>query len=136
MDCEGPSVLLKKLVLMPFDSDCYSSVNFADGDRPLEVDEVIWIIRQRWHYTYDLQLIVREKRIYLQMMWGYLEQQSFPLDEENYKIKLSKIIEILNRVGQAGIVRNWLFTCNQTPRLGRAVTFPLDEDPRLKEFLL
>ena len=44
---------------------------------PLSVDEVMACLRQRWRATYDLQLVVRRRRLYLQVMWAYLEQQSF-----------------------------------------------------------
>ena len=49
---------------------------------PLTVDEVIDLLRERWQASYDMQLVVRRKRMYLQVMWAYLEQQSFPLNEE------------------------------------------------------
>ena len=48
---------------------------------PLGVEELIGCLRQRWRATYDLQLVVRRQRLYLQVMWAYLEQQSFPMDE-------------------------------------------------------
>ena len=51
---------------------------------PLSVDEVMACLRQRWRATYDLQLVVRRRRLYLQVMWAYLEQQSFPMDPVSY----------------------------------------------------
>ena len=45
------------------------------SDAPLSSTEVLEILRQRWQASYDLQLIVRRGRLYLQVMWGYLEQQ-------------------------------------------------------------
>ena len=41
---------------------------------PLSVEELIGCLRQRWRATYDLQLVVRRQRLYLQVMWAYLEQ--------------------------------------------------------------
>ena len=35
---------------------------------PLSVDEVMACLRQRWRATYDLQLVVRRRRLYLQVM--------------------------------------------------------------------
>ena len=46
---------------------------------PLTVDEVVELLRSRWQASYDLQLVTRRRRMYLQVMWAYLEQQSFPL---------------------------------------------------------
>ena len=56
---------------------------------PLTVDEVIDLLRERWQASYDMQLVVRRKRMYLQVMWAYLEQQSFPLNEEEYRTHLA-----------------------------------------------
>ena len=74
--------------------------------------------------------------MYIQMMWGYLEQKSFPLDEDSYKFKLNSILEIVNRVGQAELLRHWLRNVEGKPRLGRALTLPLKLDQRLEEFVL
>ena len=103
---------------------------------PLAVEEVIGCLRRRWGVTYDLKLLVKKDRIYLQMMWGFLEQQSFPLDEETFKENLSRILEIINRAGQSGFVRNWLENVDAKPRLGRAVTLTLPIDQRMDEFVL
>ena len=51
---------------------------------PLEVEEVIECLRRRWGVTYDLRLLIKRDRIYLQMMWGFMEQQSFPMDAVSY----------------------------------------------------
>ena len=103
---------------------------------PLTVEEVMRCLRSRWNATYDLQLVVRQKRLYLQMMWAYLEQQSFPLDEESYKIHLNEILEIINRLGLSDFVREWLATTPRKPRLGRAISLPLNADGLLGEFVL
>ena len=64
--------------------------NVSDSGRysasiPLEAEEVMECLRRRWGVTYDLRLLIKRDRIYLQMMWGFLEQQSFPIDEETFK---------------------------------------------------
>ena len=103
---------------------------------PLEVDEVAGCLRRRWGVTYDLKLLIKRDRIYLQMMWGFLEQQSFPLDEETYRENLNRTLEIINRSGQADCVRNWLKNVQAKPRLGRAISLPLPIDQRMSEFVL
>ena len=107
-----------------------------DAYMPLDVDEVMFCLKKRWDVTYDLQVVVRQKRLYLQIMWAYLEQQSFPLNEEEYKYHLNQVLEIVNRLGQAGVVREWLNTINQRPRLGKAITFPLSGGFSLEEFVV
>ena len=103
---------------------------------PLLVNEVIACLQERWQVTYDLKLATRGNRLYLQMMWAYLEQQSFPLDEEDFCKHLNEVLEVINRLGQAEIVRRWLRTVEQKPRIGRPVTLWLKADERLKEFVL
>ena len=67
---------------------------------------------------------------------AYLEQQSFPLSEEDYVLRLEQLVEQLNGIGQAEAVRNWLQTTRDKPRLGKALSFPLPDQGRLSEFLL
>jgi hypothetical protein len=105
--------------------------------QPLSAEELIAILRQRWQATYDLQLVKRQGRFHLQVMWAYLEQQSFPLAPEAYRLKLDDLAGLLNGLGVAAQVRQWLLTTADKPRLGRAMTLPLEIAPeRASEFLL
>ncbi len=106
------------------------------ASQPLEVEEVMGFLRKRWGVTYELKLLVKGKSLFLQIMWGYLEQQSFSLTEEEYREELSKIIEIINRLDQTSEVRTWLFNQDRKPRLGRALSLPLRAGEGLEEFLL
>ena len=103
---------------------------------PLEAEEVMECLRRRWGVTYDLRLLIKRDRIYLQMMWGFLEQKSFPMDEESFIDHLNRTLEIINRAGQSDFVRNWLENVQAKPRLGRAITLPLPMDQRMDEFVL
>ena len=120
---------------MSFKSNELNSDGFSSSI-PLEVDEVVECLRRRWGVTYDLKLLIKRDRIYLQMMWGFLEQQSFPMDEETFKENLNRTLEIINRAGQSNFVRNWLENVQAKPRLGRAITLPLPMDQRMDEFVL
>ena len=62
------------------------------------------MLQVRWQVSYDLQLVQRRGRVYLQVMWAYLEQQSFPLGEEGYRAKLEELVGLLNGLGVAGQV--------------------------------
>ncbi len=112
------------LVLKLFFS--YSGISL-DMTEPLKVDEVI---------SYDLQLVVRQKTLYLQVMWAYLEQQSFPMDQESYRLHISQVLEIINREGFASSVREWLLNVNKKPRVGRALTLKLELNKSFNEFVL
>jgi hypothetical protein len=104
---------------------------------PLSAEELIAILRRRWQATYDLQLVKRQGRFHFQVMWAYLEQQSFPLDPQAFRLKLDDLVGLLNGLGAAGQVRQWLLTTADKPRLGRAMTLPLEIPPaRASEFLL
>ncbi len=108
--------------------------NFSPS--PLTVDEVIMSFRCRWGVAYDLQLLVRNNRLYLQIMWGYLEQQSFPMSEETFKEHINEVLEIINRLGQSDFVREWIDRLEARPKIGRALSLELKGDERLEEFLV
>ena len=103
---------------------------------PLVVDEVIHYLIHRWGKKYDFRLFKRGNYLYFQMMWGFLGQESFPLNEVDYKKSIAEKLEIINRGGYAEEVRVWLKTVNCSPRLGRAVSLQLDINEKMKEFLI
>ena len=111
-------------------------VRSAESPEPLTVDEVIGCLQQRWQASYDLQLVVRRGRLYLQVMWAYLEQQSFPLDEAAYREHIAQVVDVVNRLAQADIARDWLSSTKDRPRLGKALSLPLEGAERLEEFLI
>ena len=104
---------------------------------PLSGTELLELLRLRWQASYDLQLVQRRGRLYLQVMWAYLEQQSFPLSPEAYAARLEEVAGLLNGMGVAGQVRHWLSTTAEKPRLGRAMGLALELPPeRIGEYLL
>jgi hypothetical protein len=104
---------------------------------PLSGVELLGLLRQRWQASYDLQLVQRRGRLYLQVMWAYLEQQSFPLSAEAYGARLEEVAGLLNGMGVAAQVRQWLSTTTDKPRLGRAMGLALDlPAERLGEYLI
>ncbi|MCP9774162.1 DUF3067 family protein [Cyanobium sp. WAJ14-Wanaka] len=107
------------------------------SESPLSVADLLAVLRQRWQRSYDLQLVQRRGRFYFQVMWAYLEQQSFPMAEAAYLAKLEELVGLLNGLGVADQVRHWLCTTSDKPRLGRAMNLPLEIDPgRASEFVL
>jgi hypothetical protein len=104
---------------------------------PLSGAELLELLRLRWQASYDLQLVQRRGRLYLQVMWAYLEQQSFPLSAEAYAARLEEVAGMVNGMGVADQVRHWLRTTTDKPRLGRAMGLALELPPeRLGEFLV
>ena len=116
--------------------DLYLRTALQRPDPPLSADEVIACLRRRWKATYDIQLVVRRRRLYLQVMWAYLEQQSFPMNEPTYYKHLSEVLAVVNRLGLGSEVRSWLETTNSRPRLGKALSLQLQADEGLEEFLV
>ena len=57
------------------------------------------LIIAKWNYSYDVQLRKQPNKIYLQVMWRYLEQVSFPLSEAEYDEHLDSIANYLNAMG-------------------------------------
>ena len=104
--------------------------------KPLVVDEVIHYLIYRWGKKYDFRLFKRGGYLYFQMMWGFLGQESFPLNEVEYKKSIADKIEILNRCGYSEEVREWLKKVNSRPRLGKAVSLQLNINEKMKEFLI
>ncbi|MEO1003609.1 MAG: DUF3067 family protein [Cyanobacteria bacterium J06638_7] len=104
---------------------------------PLSGSELIEVLRRRWQASYDLQVVQRRGRLYLQVMWASLEQQSFPLSPEDYALRLEAVAALLNGMGVAAQARQWLLCTSGRPRLGRALTLALDlPTGRSAEFLL
>ena len=104
--------------------------------KPLGIDEIIYYLDKRWGRKYDFRLFIRKDYLYFQMMWKYLEQESFAMSEAQYRESLAEKIEILNRCGYSDLVREWLRTVNSKPRLGRAVSLQLKINEKMKEFLI
>ena len=107
------------------------------GSGPLSSEELLGLLRGRWQASYDLQLVQRRGRLYLQVMWAYLEQQSFPLSPEAYAARIETLVGDLNGLGVAAQVREWLATTRDRPRLGKAMNLALELPPgRASEFLI
>ena len=104
--------------------------------KPLGIDEIIYYLDNRWGRKYDFRLFKRKDYLYFQMMWKYLEQESFPMSETEYKESIAAKIEVLNRGGYSDEVRKWLQTVKLKPRLGRAVSLQLEINEKMREFLL
>jgi Domain of unknown function (DUF3067) len=94
------------------------------------------LIITKWSYSYDVQLRKQPNKIYLQVMWRYLEQVSFPLSEVEYDEHLESIANYLNAMGGAQQVIDFIQTTKEKPRLGKAISISIELGDRASEWIL
>jgi hypothetical protein len=98
--------------------------------------ELRQMIIDKWGYSYDVQLRRAQGKIFLQIMWKYLEQASFPLNEAEYQEHLDNIANYLRALGSSTQVEAFIMQTKERPRLGKAVSIPLDLGDRTTEWML
>jgi hypothetical protein len=72
----------------------------------------------------------------MQVMWRYLEQVSFPLSEEEYLAHLDVVASHLNAMGGTQQVIDFIEMTKEKPRLGKAISIPLDLGDRTSEWII
>ncbi|MEA5450514.1 DUF3067 family protein [Leptolyngbya sp. CCNP1308] len=93
------------------------------------------LLIDKWGYSFDVQFRRTQGKIFLQVMWRYLEQVSFPLSEEEYLAHLNQVILYLHEWGQVEYVQQQIAETRDRPRLGKAVSIPLPLGERASEWL-
>jgi len=99
-------------------------------------DDLHQIILSKWGCSFDVQLRKVQGKVFFQVMWKYLEQASFPLSETQYLENLNAIAQYLNAWGSAIQVQQYIEQTNARPRLGKAVSIPLELGDRASEWIL
>lgn len=99
-------------------------------------EELQQILVEKWGCSYDIQLRQVKGRIFVQVMWKYLEQVSFPLSEQAYLEHLEAVASYLNAWGSVEQVKTFIRQTRDRPRLGKAVSIPLDLGERASEWIL
>lgn len=94
------------------------------------------LLLDKWGYSYDVQFRRTKGKIFLQIMWKYLEQASFPLSEAEYQEHLDSIANYLHALGSAVQVQTFINQTRERPRLGKAVSIPLDLGERASEWMV
>ncbi len=94
------------------------------------------LLLDKWGYSYDVQFRRTKGKIFLQIMWKYLEQASFPLSEVEYQEHLDSIANYLHALGGAVQVQTFINQTRERPRLGKAVSIPLDLGERASEWIV
>ena len=98
--------------------------------------ELHQLLLEKWGRSYDVQLRRTQGKIFLQVMWKYLEQASFPLSEAEYQEHLDSIANYLSGLGGETQVKKYIRETRERPRLGKAVSIPLDLGERAAEWLI
>ncbi len=94
------------------------------------------LLLNKWGRSYDIQLRRTQGKIFVLIMWRYLEQASFPLSEPEYLAHLETIAGYLQAWGGVDQVQAYLEKTRDRPRTGKAVSIPLELGPRASEWLL
>lgn len=94
------------------------------------------LLFNKWGYSYDLRLRRIQGKIFLQIMWKYLEQASFPLTESEYLEHLEAVAQYLQAWGSVAQVQDFIDQTRDRPRLGKAVSIPLELGGRTSEWIL
>ncbi|WP_353931867.1 DUF3067 family protein [Okeanomitos corallinicola TIOX110] len=94
------------------------------------------LLIDKWGFSYDLQFRRTQGKVFLQVMWRYAEQASFPLSETDYQEHIDSIANYLHALGGAVQVQTFITETKERPRLGKAVSIPLDLGDRASEWIV
>ncbi len=99
-------------------------------------DELHQLLLTKWGRSFDVQLRKSHGKIFLQVMWKYLEQASFAMTEAEYLEHLATIANYITAWGSTAQVEKFITQTRERPRLGKAVSVPLDLGDRASEWLI
>lgn len=99
-------------------------------------EELQQLLLDKWNRSYDIQLRRVKGKIFVQVMWRYLEQASFPLSEQEYLEHLNAVASYLNAWNGVSQVIAYLEKTKERPRLGKAISIPLDLGDRASEWIV
>lgn len=94
------------------------------------------ILLNKWGRSYDIRLRRIEGRMFVQVMWKYLEERSFHLSEREYLEHLNAVSMHLNAWGGKSQIEQYLKETKQRPRMGKVVNIPIALGDRASEWIL
>ncbi|NEO36020.1 MAG: DUF3067 family protein [Moorea sp. SIOASIH] len=94
------------------------------------------LLLNKWGRSYDIQIRRTQGKIFVQIMWKYLEQQSFPLSEAEYLEHLDTVANYIQGWGGASQVQEFINKTRERPRLGKVVSIPIELGERSSEWML
>lgn len=80
--------------------------------RRIRLQELRQLLLDKWGKSFDVRLLKRSGNMYLHVMWKFLEQQSFPLTEDEYEEQLNAVAELCSLWGVSEIVRNGIVSAH------------------------
>jgi hypothetical protein len=83
------------------------------------------LLLNKWGRSYDVQLRRVQNKLFVQVMWKYLEQVSFPMDATQYHDRLQRMADHITALQVADQVQQFILTTADRPRVGKAVNIPL-----------
>ena len=90
----------------------------------------------KWGKSYDIQFRRTQGKIFVQVMWRYLEQASFPMTPVEYQEHLEAVATYLQGWGAFTQVMTVIETTRERPRLGKAISIPIELGERASEWLV
>jgi hypothetical protein len=90
----------------------------------------------KWGKSYDIQFRRTQGKIFVQVMWRYLEQASFPMTPQEYQEHLEAVATYLQGWGAFAQVMHVIETTRERPRLGKAISIPIELGERASEWLV
>jgi len=99
-------------------------------------EELHQLLLAKWGKSYDIQLRRTKGKIFVQVMWKYLEQASFPMTEAEYLAHLDTIANYINGFGSVETVNDYINNTKERPRLGKVVNIALDLGERASEWMV
>ena len=94
------------------------------------------LLLEKWGLSYDLQIRKIKGKVFLQVMWKYLEQASFPLSEEEYFEHLDTVANYLNAWGGIEQIKASFNQSRERPRVGKVVNIPIELGDRASEWIV
>lgn len=94
------------------------------------------LLLKKWGKSYDIQIRRTQGKIFVQVMWKYLEQASFPLSEADYIEHLDTVASYLHGWSVVAQVQDYIQQTRERPRLGKAVSIPIELGERGSEWIL
>ncbi|NET55760.1 MAG: DUF3067 family protein [Symploca sp. SIO2E6] len=99
-------------------------------------DDLRQLLLNKWGRSYDIQIRRTQGKIFVQVMWKYLEQVSFPLSEAEYLEHLHTVASYIHAWGGVDQVQDYIHQTHESPRVGKAVSIPLELGLRASEWML
>jgi hypothetical protein len=94
------------------------------------------LLLAKWGYSYDIQLRRTQGKVFVQVMWRYLEQASFPMTATEYREHLDAVAAYINGWSAAQHIVEYIQATRDRPRLGKVVSIPVPLGGRASEWMV